>query len=106
MPPTSLPLNIARQKLLAGDVPMQLRAVAYIRLSCAALESKGFMYASLMRVLFTYNPGWWKTCGVTTTGILRSSDPLLNELLSPITELHRQEVHASHHKRQQINLAA
>lgn len=82
-------LETARRKLQEADIPFQIRAVSYLRLSCFALDSEGAMYESFMRVLFSYDSQWWQKCEVTAAGVLQSSDARVTNLLRPITELHQ-----------------
>lgn len=94
MPPAKR-LQAARQQLRATDVPFQIRAVSYLRLSCFALDSEGSMYATYMSVLFNHDPQWWQKCRVTSLGILKSSDFAVDHLLRPITDLHNKKMQPS-----------
>lgn len=82
-------LTVAKQKLQATDVPLQLRVTYYLRLSCSVLNSNQFRYTSLMHALYTLNPNWLDTCTVTPLGTLLPSQRSINQLLKPITALHQ-----------------
>lgn len=82
-------LELAKQKLLAPNVPMVMRITAFLRLSCLALGEAG-CYSQLMQTLFNHNPEWWKTCEVTSDGLLISSDLEVQKLLSVVLQLHSQ----------------
>lgn len=88
------PLQVARQKLQAADVPFQLRVTYYLRVTCTQLDSRDISYANLMRALFSYHPEWLQTCQVTSIGSLQSSDRTINKLLSPIANLHMADLFA------------
>jgi hypothetical protein len=80
-------LQIARQKLLASHVSPILRITAFLRLSCLALEGSG-NYSQLMRSLFDYDPDWWRTCDITPTGELISTDVEVQQRLALVLRLH------------------
>jgi 16S rRNA C1402 (ribose-2'-O) methylase RsmI len=82
-------LQAAKQKLYAADVPFELRVIAYLRLSCSALRSTGVSYTGLLQALSQHNREWLSTCNVTKTGMLTSSDRIIDELLKPIKTLHQ-----------------
>jgi hypothetical protein len=82
------PLQVARQKLQASDVPFQLRVTYYLRVSCLQMDAQGISYTNLMRALFIHNPEWLQTCKVTEIGSLQSSDRTINQHLSSIEDLH------------------
>lgn len=82
-------LHAAQQKLNATDVPFELRVVAYLRLSCSVLKPTGMSYTGLLQALSHHNREWLNTCQITKTGVLKSSDRMINELLKPIKELHQ-----------------
>jgi len=85
----STTLKTARQKLQATDVPLQLRLVYFIRLSCTALDSDTLTYSSLMQALAQQQSDWWRTCSITPIGTLHSTHPAIADLLQPINRLHQ-----------------
>lgn len=97
-------LNHARVKLLAEGVPLQLRATSYLRLCCIANEKlcqsytavdskeyeesiEQFTYSVLLTKLSQHDIRWWERCWVSDRGILKSSDPVINEYLQPFAYL-------------------
>jgi hypothetical protein len=80
-------LGAARAKLLASDVPILLRVLGFIRLSCRALESEA-SYAQILHILSVYDSEWWKSCDIRPDGCLLCWDPVVHELLLPILQLH------------------
>jgi hypothetical protein len=72
-------LQAAQQKLNAVDVPFELRVVAYLRLSCSVLKPMGMSYTGLLQALSQHNREWLKTCQITKSGMLKSSDRIINE---------------------------
>jgi hypothetical protein len=82
-------LQAAQQKLNAANVPFELRVVAYLRLSCSVLKPTGISYTGLLQALSHHNREWLNTCKITKTGVLKSSDRMIDELLKPIKVLHQ-----------------
>ena len=80
-------LGAARAKLLGSDVPILLRIVGFIRLSCRALEIDSG-YAQMLHILSEYDSEWWKSCDILPDGCLICWDPVIHELLVPILQLH------------------
>ena len=80
-------LCAAQAKLLDEQVPQLIRLTAFLRLSCAALDTPG-AYAQLQRALYQSNPQWMNTCEVSNTGRLHSTDLAIQALLTPILQLH------------------
>ncbi|MFQ3616456.1 MAG: hypothetical protein SNJ57_12345 [Cyanobacteriota bacterium] len=81
-------LQTIRQKLQQTDVPLQMRLVSYVRMSCRVVDERGGRYSQMLAMLHSYNADWWKTCQITSEGKLESSDAMVNMLLSPIAALH------------------
>lgn len=90
MPPAEK-LQFAQKKLQATDVPYHLRVVSYLRICSFILDDSGARYAKLMRALYHYDPQWWKMCEVSSEGRLKSTDPIISDLLYPFEQLYRQE---------------
>ena len=82
-------LAAARQKLIAPHVPALLRITAFLRLSCATLDTPG-AYPQLMQALAQYNKEWWTACDISPDGMLYSLDPEIYWLLEPVLQLHAQ----------------
>jgi hypothetical protein len=80
-------LEAARAKLLASEVPILLRIVGFIRLSCRALEIDAG-YAQMLHILSERDSEWWKSCDIRPDGCLICWDPVIHELLFPILRLH------------------
>ncbi|MDG2614818.1 hypothetical protein P7L53_01040 [Thermoleptolyngbya sichuanensis XZ-Cy5] len=81
-------LQTIRQKLQQTDVPLQLRVVSYLRMSCRVVDERGGRYSKMLAALHRHKADWWKTCRITQEGTLESSDAIVNMLLSPIAALH------------------
>ncbi|GAB4147588.1 MAG: hypothetical protein Fur0046_25830 [Cyanobacteria bacterium J069] len=81
-------LQIIRQKLQQADVPLQVRLVSYLRMSCRVADERGGRYSQIMTALHTHNINWWKTCCITPDGRVESNDSAVNMLLAPIAALH------------------
>lgn len=90
-------LIYAQQKLTNSDIPFQLRAVSYIRLTCSAihqsqpqgsltdsLSATQISYLKLLSQLINENPNWWTTCYVNLDGLLASNQPNIQQLLKPL----------------------
>ncbi|NJN88864.1 MAG: hypothetical protein HC881_24510, partial [Leptolyngbyaceae cyanobacterium SL_7_1] len=82
-------LQLAKRTLQNTTVPFPIRVDSYVRLSCCTLDEQGEQYSKLMKALYSYNQEWWRMCQVTSSGKLHSADPIVNQLLRPIEELHR-----------------
>lgn len=82
-------LALAQQKLQISDIPFELRVAYYLRLSCAALKHPAITYTNLMQAMFSHDRHWISTCQVSSVGLLTSSDPTIEVLLSAITDLHQ-----------------
>ncbi|WP_143467587.1 hypothetical protein [Leptolyngbya ohadii] len=89
VPSSSHLLTLAQQKLQVADIPFELRVAYYLRLSCAALKHSSVTYTNLMQALFSHDRHWIATCRVSSTGLLTSSDPTIEVLLSVVTDLHQ-----------------
>ena len=92
-------LHYAETKLLT-EMPQQLKMASYLRLCCTAirklhqhLELSGKSsignasdgsYSHLLQALCNHNSEWWKQCWVSDRGILKSDDPIINQLLQPL----------------------
>lgn len=81
-------LAAAQKKLLANHVPMMLRVVSFLRISCSVLEEKG-AYARLMKQLFQCDEQWLASCVVLPGGFLKSSNPEIQQLLMPVLSLYQ-----------------
>lgn len=100
-------LAYARAKLLNKSIPMQLRAVSYLRISCYSwqklqnlgvglpIETANIQFSFLLNLLTKYDPCWWDKCTVSNQGILRSENNVIQDLLESSAQLHRIVV-ASH----------
>ena len=101
-------LTFARKKLLNTTVPLCLRAISYLRISCSilqkldCLESENYVielpknpYLSLLKSLSEYKVEWWNDCEVSKSGILRSNVAVIEQLLRPLTLLHQQYLNSA-----------
>ena len=93
-------LHYAKNKLLA-KMPQQLKMVSYLRLCCTAMrklhqqpgladrhsmgETFDASYAHLLRDLCHHNPEWWKHCWLDDHGRLKADDPVIDQLLQPLS---------------------
>jgi hypothetical protein len=94
-------LVYARSKLLNRNIPMQLRAVSYLRISCSALQklqdlgvglpikTTSIRFSFLLNLLTEYDPCWWDKCTVSCQGILKSENSVIQDLLESPTQLHK-----------------
>jgi hypothetical protein len=95
-------LQVARAKLQQADAPQMLKALSYLRISCnlmqkmqgAPLQSSvatdaNLPYAKLVEALVAHDRTWWNHCTISTTGCLRSSDAVIDQLFSTIEEFHQ-----------------
>lgn len=89
---TAKKLQVARQKLQMNDVPFQLRVAYYLRVACSNLNPGSISYSQLMSALFEHNQNWLSTCQVNASGILQSSDEIVQALIQPITALYEAKV--------------
>lgn len=88
-------LTFARQKLLKLRLPLCLRAISYLRISCSVMqkfEGQNTPYSSLLKLLSEYNVEWWNDCEISPSGILRSRVMAIKGLLQPLTQLHDQHL--------------
>jgi|GEM_PF-4432772 len=85
--PSPTLLAAAQRKLLDAQVPQLLRLTAFLRLSCAALDTPG-AYSRLLQSLYQTHPEWMKTCEITGEGTLYSTEPAIQQLLAPVLQLH------------------
>lgn len=91
----------AKSKLLAEDIPMQMKAVSYVKLCCTAIrklpkavnviETKCRrelvtvnLYSSLLSDLCRLDAHWWMQCQISDRGILQSTDTEIDYLLQPL----------------------
>lgn len=81
-------LAAAQRKLLDNHVPMMLRVVSFLRISCSVLEEKG-AYSGLMQQLFQCDDQWLASCVVLPNGLLKSSNPEIQQLLMPVLSLYQ-----------------
>ncbi|WP_019506817.1 hypothetical protein [Pleurocapsa sp. PCC 7319] len=92
-------LTFARQKLLAPDIPLYLKAISYVRICCSAMKKLDYFpsndrgsnhhktpYLSLLKSLSQTDLQWWNKCQVTNEGRLRSDDPIIDRLLQPLND--------------------
>ncbi len=90
-------LAFARQKLLAPDIPLCLKAISYVRICCSAMKKLDYFpsndrgsnyhktpYLSLLKSLSQTDSQWWNKCQVTYEGRLRSDNPIIDRLLQPL----------------------
>jgi hypothetical protein len=95
-------LQIAREKLQQADGPQVLKVMAYLRISCNIIRQisetslqtsfapdKTRSYSELVKALVAHDRNWWAHCTINSTGCLRSSDPIVDCLLSTIEEFHQ-----------------
>jgi hypothetical protein len=95
--PSLATLRFAQQKLLDHKIPLQLRAVAYIRICCSLIQKDSKLdlyitstihpktpYLHLLSALSEQSPTWWDLCSISHAGYLISSDRIINELLQPL----------------------
>ena len=91
-------IAFAKQKLLAPEIPHQLKVISYIRINCSAMrkmnriESIGrgqkhanMSYLDLLRSLSKHDREWWDKCDITNEGELTSADPTIGVLLHPLS---------------------
>jgi hypothetical protein len=94
-------LAYARHKLLEKEMPMQLRAISYLRISCSsfkklielgadgmAVQPENIQFSLLLKSLTEYDSRWWDRCVVSSLGILKSEDSVIENLLAPLSKLH------------------
>jgi hypothetical protein len=94
-------LACSRYQLLVKEIPMQLRVISYLRISCSSLrklnklgaygtemEVQDIEYFLLLKVLTEYDSCWWKSCTVSSQGILRSEDSVIENILEPLAKFH------------------
>jgi hypothetical protein len=94
-------LFYSRYKLLDKDIPMQLRATSYLRISCTSFKKlndlelfestaqlQDIQFSFLLKSLTKYDSCWWKKCTVSNQGILKSEDSAIKKLLEPLINLH------------------
>ncbi len=94
-------LAYSRGQLLKKEIPMQLRVISYLRISCSslrklkklgesgiAIEFQNIEYPLLLKFLTEYDSHWWERCIVSRQGILSSEDSFINNLLEPLSQFH------------------
>jgi hypothetical protein len=94
-------LFYSRHKLLDKDIPMQLRATSYLRISCSSFKKlndldpfkntaqlREIQFSLLLKSLTKYDSCWWKKCTVSSQGILKSEDSEIKKLIEPLINLH------------------
>ncbi len=94
-------LSYAKIKLLTEGIPLQLKAVSYLRLCCTAMRklhqtfkpiepnnsnepTEDSSFSNLLADLCHHNPEWWKQCWISDHGVLRSNDAAISKLLQPL----------------------
>lgn len=87
-------LHFAQCKLLSSDIPLQLRAVSYIRIGCSAMRKyQAMRYSSqstktpclsLLKSLSEQEHAWWNSCRVSCDGSLESTNLAIHQLLHPL----------------------
>lgn len=98
------PLQFARKKLFDSAVPLQIRAVAYIRIGCsemcrhtlpakdtASAKDSKISYRHLLTALSNHQADWWNLCSIHHDGYLISNDQKIGELLDPLNTFVAQE---------------
>lgn len=95
-------LEYARQKLTMWDLPLELRAVAYLRLCSRAMQKTArqsernasdipqISLLSLLNQLTQASLTWWTTCYVTQDRCLESSSPSVQKHLQPLNAFIRE----------------
>jgi hypothetical protein len=94
-------LSYSRHKLLDKDIPMQLRATSYLRISCSSLKKldnleslsiemqlQDIQFSLLLKSLTEYDSRWWDRCTVSSQGVLKSENSVIESLLEPLTQIH------------------
>jgi hypothetical protein len=94
-------LAYARCKLLEEEIPIELRAISYLRISCSSFQklkalgvekmsmhSQDFRFSLLLKSLTEYDTYWWSGCIVSDQGVLKSEDSVIENLLEPLSKLH------------------
>jgi hypothetical protein len=91
----------AKSKLRAEDIPLQMKAVSYVKLCCTAIRKlpnavkmlkteckhelvTDNLYSSLLSELCHLDPNWWMQCQISDRGILQSTDTEIDYLLQPL----------------------
>lgn len=93
-------LRVAREKLQTVDGPQVLKVLAYLRVSCNLMrqmqetplqssQDSTLSYSELVKALVAHDRNWWTHCTINSTGCLRSSDEIVDHLLSTIEEFHK-----------------
>jgi hypothetical protein len=95
-------LQVARAKLHPTDGPQLLKYLAYLRISCNLMQQmQGTSvptradqdltppYSRLVEALTFHDRDWWTHCTVSSIGCLRSSDAVVDQLLSAIEQFHQ-----------------
>jgi hypothetical protein len=94
-------LAYARHKLLEKEIPTQLRAISYLKISCSSFQNlkalgtngmsiqpQNLRFSLLLKSLTEHNARWWERCMVSSQGILKSEDSVIENLLEPLSKLH------------------
>jgi hypothetical protein len=102
-------LIFAQQRLQDRSLPLQLAALSYLRITCAAMQTAqhlGYLdygeapaktpYLTLLRQLGKQSSSWWQLCQVSETGHLISSDRQIQTLLQPLNAFAAQVLEPLH----------
>jgi hypothetical protein len=94
-------LAYARGKLLEKEIPAQLRAISYLRISCSSFQKlrelgadgmstqlRNVQFSLLLKSLTEYDARWWDRCIVSRRGVLKSEDSVIEHLLEPLSKIH------------------
>jgi hypothetical protein len=87
-------LHFAQCKLQSNHIPLQLRAIAYVRICSSAMQHYQSVwrlkpraktpYLNLLKSLSEQERYWWNTCWVSRDGLLESTNPAIHQLLNPL----------------------
>ena len=94
-------LVYAQEKLMTTTLPLELRAISYIRICCSAMRKSCLLqqpgstqrsisvnkpkpYLELLGCLSQEVPNWWNTCYVSDEGFLESHNANIQRLLQSI----------------------
>jgi hypothetical protein len=94
-------LDHAKSKLRAEDIPMQMKAVSYVKLCCTAIRKlpkavnvietecrrelvTDNLYSSLLSDLCHLDSHWWMQCQISDRGVLQSTNTEIDYLLQPL----------------------
>lgn len=94
-----IPYNLAfaQAKLLNSRIPLQLKAISYVRICCHAIRAYQRLglhnitvhgvntsYLNLLRALTQVHTEWWDQCVISHSGYLVSSNSTIRSLLEPL----------------------